>query len=924
VLKVDRPIPPIVRGRDGQLKQSEDLLKRVADSGHGCAIVVKGLPGIGKTCVMNEILQRAEKFGYRVARHKADEGDEIAPMGALLLALRSGPKPVLTRENFEMLAPADEHPLSLIDRVIALLEEQAASSPIVIALDDLQWADALTVSSLRIMPARLSGLPVVWLIACRTGNANVERSEDPSERTLTEVHQIALGPLSGVVLEEIVKDRLGSPPTERVRRLLDGCGGNPFLAVELLDCDLNEGIGEDGVTLPPRLQRTVSRRLEALSQEALRLVHASAVFGRPLAVKDAARTLDVDESFVAAALEEAADNGVLKMEHGLISFRHDLVRQTTYECIDPTVRNAFHHAILRHLVESGRDQIEAVPHVIAGSADEDAAADVLITAARSIAISMPAVAARLAGKAFSMIPETDPRWFDTGQAVLGILAQCRHGRQVIEVADRLTSRGVSADAYAMIQARTAWPLWYMGEMSEIIRRTELAVTRSGLSDAGRAEMDAFRALALSSGADYQAACDAGVHALDQSRRAGSAAAETTALRALAETATNDARYDEALDYLRQISSSEERAKTEVQQILLLQLLDRYEESSSMLRDAHRRVERPHGPRPADVAFAQLWHNYTCANFDDAEADALTLINNTDEVHENTYAVESQLVYSRLRQIRGDFATANRHIELASGGRASQSELQNLLTFVARTFIGANEGDYDSVLPFVRDVVRTQTVLHRWRWQPGWLVIAMRTAVRAGDPELANETVKLAEYLVKRNPNVLTLVGILEQLRGLLRRDLKALQRATHLLEQSPRRFMLADALADYGEELLLRGHRRAAIAILERSFEQFGQLGATSDVERVVRFLQKAGARGRRWALRRGKPLSGWDSLTRTEQRVARLIAEGHTNRAAAAILALSPNTIATHLRVIFGKLGVNSRVQLTRSILALPPDDAK
>jgi DNA-binding CsgD family transcriptional regulator len=64
--------------------------------------------------------------------------------------------------------------------------------------------------------------------------------------------------------------------------------------------------------------------------------------------------------------------------------------------------------------------------------------------------------------------------------------------------------------------------------------------------------------------------------------------------------------------------------------------------------------------------------------------------------------------------------------------------------------------------------------------------------------------------------------------------------------------------------------------------------------------------------------------LTRTEQRVARLIAEGHTKRAAAAILAVSANNIATHLRVIFGKLGVNSRVQLTRSILALPPDDAK
>ncbi|MGB6600380.1 MAG: helix-turn-helix transcriptional regulator, partial [Candidatus Cybelea sp.] len=122
---------------------------------------------------------------------------------------------------------------------------------------------------------------------------------------------------------------------------------------------------------------------------------------------------------------------------------------------------------------------------------------------------------------------------------------------------------------------------------------------------------------------------------------------------------------------------------------------------------------------------------------------------------------------------------------------------------------------------------------------------------------------------------------------------------------------------------LSRGHRISAVAVLERALERMTALGAHCDVERVAHLLHKAGGRKNR-SKASAKPLTGWNSLTRTEQRVAKLIAEGHTNRSAARELALSANTIATHLRAVFGKLGVNSRVQLTRALLAIaqaPPD---
>lgn len=134
--------------------------------------------------------------------------------------------------------------------------------------------------------------------------------------------------------------------------------------------------------------------------------------------------------------------------------------------------------------------------------------------------------------------------------------------------------------------------------------------------------------------------------------------------------------------------------------------------------------------------------------------------------------------SRLRRIHGDFDGAARHIAIAEKCESSQNEMQSMLTSIAKTFVSANQGEYASVLPLVREVIRAQTVRHRSRWQPGWLVVATRTAVRADDTALAQETLQPAEQIARRNPNIAAIVGILEHLSGLANGDFQALQRAT--------------------------------------------------------------------------------------------------------------------------------------------------
>ena len=114
-----------------------------------------------------------------------------------------------------------------------------------------------------------------------------------------------------------------------------------------------------------------------------------------------------------------------------------------------------------------------------------------------------------------MVPESDETWFDVGEAVLSVLAQWWLGNQVVTFADGLAEKAAAANLRASLQVRVAWPLWYMGHVEEIMRRAEFVRGQGDVSSGIRAEIDAFRALALSGGSDYIAAYEAGTAALDR-------------------------------------------------------------------------------------------------------------------------------------------------------------------------------------------------------------------------------------------------------------------------------------------------------------------------------------------------------------------------------------------------------------------------
>jgi DNA-binding CsgD family transcriptional regulator len=149
----------------------------------------------------------------------------------------------------------------------------------------------------------------------------------------------------------------------------------------------------------------------------------------------------------------------------------------------------------------------------------------------------------------------------------------------------------------------------------------------------------------------------------------------------------------------------------------------------------------------------------------------------------------------------------------------------------------------------------------------------------------------------------------EHARGLIEQDLAALKRVAGRYATARAR---AGALEDAGNAWVGQGDQGRATTLLSQAYALYEELGDADDLARVRSGLRAAGTRLRHWT-HADRPAFGWDSLTDTERRIADLVAQGLSNRQVANRVFLSTHTVAFHLRHIFWKLGITSRVQLAR-----------
>ena len=188
---------------------------------------------------------------------------------------------------------------------------------------------------------------------------------------------------------------------------------------------------------------------------------------------------------------------------------------------------------------------------------------------------------------------------------------------------------------------------------------------------------------------------------------------------------------------------------------------------------------------------------------------------------------------------------------------------------------------------------------------------VRIASAVGDAELARQAVLLAQRRADQNPDVRSCAAAAAHCRGIWNESADDLTIAASMYNDGKRPLAYASALEDLGRVLTERGDNLRSVKVLDQALVVTTEVGATWDSARIRSRLRRLGVRRRPSAVER--PKTGLESLTRTEVAVARLAAEGNTDRQIAEKLFISPHTAHTHLRHIFEKLGVNSRVHLGR-----------
>jgi DNA-binding CsgD family transcriptional regulator len=900
-------------GRANELSQAIAVLRRTARRGDGGVIVVTGAAGIGKTAFARAVAEQAAELGYAVGIGKAEEIGQISPGAPLLVALRSGAHPLLSAAEFGSLAPLHGEPLWLVDRIADLLEEHARQAPILIVIDDCQWADRLSRFALRALAGRMIGLPVSWLLASR-GDAR-ELADDLSGAVVEQVqtHVITLDPLSQPDIDSIAARILGAAPAGETQRRLRGTGGNPFLAVQFAEGVASAGQAGDAI-LPTTLVEVVRARVSRLSSPAQRMLRFVAVWGSPLDVRDAAALLGgapADE--LTASIAEAVAADLLTGPPRQITMRHDLIREAVYAGIPGAVRVVLHRTCAEFLLATGHGALAAAPHMQASArVGDDRALAVLRAAAAECGTTQPETAAQLLGQAFALLPAGHPGWLEAGEQYAGALAAAQHGSDVINVIDTLLLALAHAEAQARLQVIAARALWLAGSPLKMIDRVDAALADPGIPAVLRTRLAGFRALASTRVQTAEAASLAARSALAEGRRLGDHAAEHVALQALGEIARNELRHEDALTCfraLRQPGSDQHLA----QETAALRLLDRFDEAEAVMTAASRGADRDGDTQPS-LAEARMWQDFMLGRFDEADAGARTLSRLSDELGTSTYRLETAMALTLTALIRGEVTRARALLDQAEHDDRSDRLVRSPRLALLRSLLAALDGHPEEGVAIIKPVMSTASSTRSyWPRLPEWMRVHAGMAIAAGDQDFGRESAARAAIASERNPGSASLGGIALQVQGLVDGDAGLLAAAVSRLEASPRVMLLASALADYGALLLAGGDQAGAAGPLRRACVLFDTHGAVTLAANTARLLKRAGGPpGVTVSPRR--PDRGWPALTAAELSVAEAISAGHTNRGAGRALGISSNTVATHLRSIFAKLDIQSRVQLANA----------
>jgi DNA-binding CsgD family transcriptional regulator len=916
-----------VVGRDRELGMVGEFLDRLP-AGPG-VLLVEGEPGIGKTTVWLAGRDRARQLGYRVLWCRPIQtetplafvalGDLLEPV--LDEALPHLPPPQARALEVAMLRAdagvRQPDRRALCASVLGVIRSVAASGPVLLAIDDVQWLDRPTARVLEFVIRRLAGQPVGVLATSRTGEEtplDLDWIVPPGQ-----LQRLTVGPLSVGSLQPILRRQLGAVFSRPIIfRIHQASGGNPLFALEIAR-EIQARGGElrraEPLPVPDALGDAVRARLAKLSVRVRRRLLVVALLAQP--------TLElVDEVFadperVRSDLDQASRAGVIEISGDRIRFTHPLLAFAAAREATPEQRRRLHW----RLADTTADPEERARHLALATLRPDAGVAALLDAAARAARARgaPDVAAELSEEAWRLTPRSGDaqlarRRLDAADHHYAA-GDSQRARQLLEaVVEACPSRPDRAEALLRLGI-----LHYHAD-DQVAAVAQLAKAHDDCGDDLnlRSEIEQHLSWAVSVAGDIPRGAEHARLALQLAERRQDAGALS---RALAMVAIIKFFLGGGVDtpMMQRSLALEEWAeplpvewRPSYLHGYMLKQTSQLRAGREVLEDVRSRLEAQ-GDEAALPFILSTLSELECwaGNLERAAEYAET--GHTLAVQTGQGLTRAFLLSSRARvhALRGEIDPAR---SLAEEGLviAERGGLYPPIQFntAVLAFVDLSLGDHAAV--HARLGPLADRLAGVGMAEPGILRFIpdeIEALVALGELDRAAsilDAFQARAAALQRTWSLATAArcrGLVEAAGGAAPAAIGALEAALHHHQDVGEPFELARTLLVAGQLHRRNRQKRASKQALERALETFERLGTPL-------WAAKARAELARVGIRPSAPLE----LTPTEQRVARLVADGKTNNEVAAELFLSRRTVEDNLSRIYRKLGVRSRAELARS----------
>lgn len=873
-------------------------------AGSGRVTVVEGPAGIGKSSLLAAVARFAEADGMTVLRARGGPLEQDAAWGVARQLFGRGETATgaaaLARRALD---PDTPEPAMAGDAMYAaahgltwLASELTEQAPLLLVADDVHWADAPSLRWLGQLAHRLDELSLGVLCAVRAGEP-VPEPELLAELLAAAEPPVRPRPLGPAAAETLVRQRIPQADAGFAHACHAVTGGNPFLLHALLGHLVAERIAPtdevaSGLSAfgPEQVARSVERQVARLQDGAAALARAYAVLGRTAPLRHAAHLAGLDPEDAATLADALRAAGLLEGD----GLAHPLVAGALYRSLPPGERALWHARAARMLEREHADAEHVAVHLVRTEpvADPATVATLRQAAAMVGARGAPESAAGFLRRALAEPPLDAAVAADvTGELGQALAAHLHPDAPAMLRA--AVERAASPEQRCELALRGARALGLAGHFP-----AAMDVARPVLDDPGELSAEALARLE----AEYvtNAWTQAGTTAEARERVRRGARTELWRVNAAMAALEACEPAERSLDLLRGVLGTLDDDSLLGTVGCMVLVLDDELEPAIAHCDALIDTARPRGWRIA-LAHGCMIRSLAllrAGRARDAEADAriafeykLPVTPAPAMLWTLTLLVDALTELDELEDADASVARAGMLGDPPPGALPAPLFLQarGRLRLAQRR---PDEARADLLAAGAR--CAEFGISH-----PGFATWRADLA-DAGDPGLAEEHLALAERLGLPGPKGAALRALA---RGGDRVPL--LEEACALLEASPNRLEYTRALVDLGAALRRANRRSDAREPLRRALEIADRGGMRLLARRARHELQSAGARPRRTAL------SGVESLTPAEHRVALLAADGLTNREIAEQLYVTQRTVETHLTHVFQKLDIASRSEL-------------